>query len=141
MRYILTVIVFLYISVAYGQEYRYHQMWSYKTRCGEDGSEILINSIDITDKYGPVYHVSVFNVKMKKVTTEGKVKILPYLALSKESLDKSVIKLTAERYPYLPFHKEYVKWKEALEEGTEVVYKDAVADILESLESGSCETQ
>lgn len=135
---ILITIAVILFSTAHGEEYRYHEMWSYKTRCGEEGSEILINDISETEKYGKVYHISVFNVKMTNGVSTGRVKILPHLAVSKKSLDSSLIKLTATRYPYPDFIKGYLKWKEALEKGTEVVNDAPIAEILESLEKLNC---
>jgi hypothetical protein len=47
------------------------QVWSYKTRPGEESSRVLINKIEAMPKLGKVFHISVSAVKVKNPQIAG----------------------------------------------------------------------
>ena len=75
-------------------EYSEGQVWSYKTRPGEEKSTVLINKIEPHEKLGKIFHISVSGVKVKnKHIAGGITSELPHFPVSEETLNKGLIKL------------------------------------------------
>ena len=53
---------------AKASDYSEGQVWSYKTRAGEESSTVLINKVEQNDKLGKIYHISLDGVKVDKGT-------------------------------------------------------------------------
>lgn len=77
------------LGAAESDRYREGQVWEYRTRAGDDGSLLKIQSIGVYPEFDnvPVYHISVtgFRFSNPKVLPE-----LPHAPVSRATLDASV---------------------------------------------------
>lgn len=131
--------VFALLSVVViGKDGRYAegQVWSYRTRFGEEGSTLQINKIDDDQKLGPIFHISVFEVRVKNpYAPEGSVIELPHFPVSKETLDKSVVALSKTPARKVAYEEGYSHWKREFDAGRAGVFSASVAEIVAGVEA------
>ncbi len=112
------------------------QIWSYKTRPGEDYSRLMINQIDKDRRYGLIYHISITRIRIKDPTIPGGIAYqLPHLPVSEHTLQKSLTTLMKQSRPdnlYLPGYK---IWKKAFQCGKADIFTNSVAEIINFVES------
>ena len=71
------------------------QVWTYHVKPGDEGSTLQINKVEQDPKLGPIFHISVFGLRISNPRVAGGVLTeLPHLPVSKETLDKSVESLS-----------------------------------------------
>jgi hypothetical protein len=56
---VVTLFGIIAMSPAFAQDFAVGQIWSYKNRPTEAGSEVLINKIEDDPKLGLIFHISV----------------------------------------------------------------------------------
>ena len=116
-------------------EYSEGQVWSYKTRAGEEKSTVLINKVELNEKLGKIYHISVSDVKVKNPRTDsGFSTELPHFPVSEETLTKSLIKLIGKREPNPDYIDGYNTWKAAFEAGEAGIFTVSVSEIVDFIE-------
>lgn len=124
-----------FATTAYADEYAVGQVWSYKTRAGEENSRLIIVQITPMPNSEKAYSIFLEGVKIKNPHIDGKIqKELSHAPCSKETLDKSIKKLIETRTS-LPDYKEgYQEWKKAFDSGEAGVFTVSVAEIISFIE-------
>jgi hypothetical protein len=136
MRKFLTAIGLLSVAAtSSAHEYAEGQVWIYHTRSGEEGSTLQINRIDHDPKLGPIFHISVFDVRVKNPhAADGFATDLPHFPVSRETLDKSVISLARSPMQTVAYQEGYLEWKRAFDAGQAGIFTISVAEIVASIE-------
>ncbi len=136
MRNLVTIMNLLSIfGIAKASEYAEGQVWSYKTRPGEEKSTVLINKVETHEKLGKIFHISVEGVKVANrrhpsgVTTE-----LPHLPVSEETLKKSLVKLVGKQTPNPNYIEGYTTWKLAFDAGDAGIFTISVSELVGFIE-------
>lgn len=116
-------------------EYSEGQVWSYKTRAGEENSTVLINKIEADEKFGRIYHISVSDVRVKNPRIAGGLsKELPHFPVSEETMEKSLVKLIDKRSPNPDFIEGYNTWKAAFDAGKAGIFTIPISEIVAFVE-------
>jgi hypothetical protein len=111
------------------------QVWSYKTRKGEENSTVLINKVESHPKLGKIFHISISGVKIENQRTAGGVSTeLSHSPVSEDVLKKSLTKLLRNSSPNSDYVEGYKTWKEAFDRGDAGVFTVEVADIVGFIE-------
>jgi len=123
-------------NLADGREFDIGQVWTYKTRPGEEQSVLQINKVENVEKLGRIYHISVFHLHVSVPgAPEGFVSELPHLPVSQKSLDDSVLLLSKEPAQDVDFEEGYREWTEA-SGGVFTMPVAEVVDVVETTVSG-----
>lgn len=113
-------------------KYKPGQVWSYKTRPGEESSRLTILEVETHAKAGILVHVRVSNVKIKK--PDGQIDVIEHLPCAAESLDQSEVELVDENVEVPDFAEGYKLWKEAFDKGQAGVFAVPIAKSIEVME-------
>jgi hypothetical protein len=94
-------------------KYRAGQVWEYRTRPGDDGSLVRIQKVEASQgpsQIDPIYHVSVIGVHFHDlpIVVAG---ILPHMPVSRETLDKSVTKLSKSKAQFPDVEAGISEWR------------------------------
>jgi hypothetical protein len=111
-------------------KYSEGQIWEYKTRVGDEGSLLKIQRIEQdpeSQRYGPIYHISVVGIHLHNPTITP---ILPHAPVSRETLDASVTKLSLDKREFPSADAGISEWRKA--HGG--VFTISVAEIVEILD-------
>lgn len=118
-------------SVAKAADYAAGQVWSYKTRPGEENSTVLINKVETDAKLGKIFHISVNGVKVKNRHVAGGISTeLPHLPVSEKTLKKSLTKLIGTQAPNPNYIEGYKTWRAAFDAGNAGVFTISVSEII-----------
>jgi hypothetical protein len=115
--------------------YEIGQIWRYRTRDGEENSQIVIlNSIRVG--IDTVYSICVEGVKLKNPWIQGGIQTtLPHSPVSKEALDLSVLESIGIRQnPLDDYAEEFQEWKEPFDRGEAGYFIITIAEILDLIE-------
>lgn len=124
-----------FFGLARSADFAEGQVWSYKTRIGEEGSTVLINKIESDPRLGPIFHISITGVKVKNPrSTSGVTTELPHSPVSKKTLDDSVTKLVAKSKPNPQYLEGYKEWKSAFDNGDAGIFTIPVQEIVGVIE-------
>jgi hypothetical protein len=111
------------------------QVWSYKARAGEEGSTLLINKVEVDPGLGPIFHISIANVRVKNPrTSSGITTDLPHFPVSKKTLDESVLKLISKSKANPEYLAGYKEWKSAFDKGSAGIFTIPVQEIVGFIE-------
>lgn len=111
------------------------QLWSYRTRAGEDDSRIYIARVDRDFGTRPIYHLYIDGLKLKNPMLEGKVQDhLVHVPVSKESLEASVISLIRRDVTPPDISEGYEIWREAFAKGQAGVFTMSVQQAVQYIE-------
>jgi hypothetical protein len=125
-----------FFGLAKAQDFTAGQVWAYKTRGSETGSTLLIDRVDIDSKFGEIFHVSVFDLRVKNPRAAGGITTsLPHFPVSRTSLALSCTKLVGRRDPDPAYLDGYGAWRKAFDEGRAGVFSISVADIVAGIET------
>ncbi|TVV44189.1 hypothetical protein FOT50_10960 [Thalassolituus sp. C2-1] len=128
---ILTMSLLSMFGFANAVEYFESQVWSYKTRAGEEKSTVLINKVETDEKLGIIYHISVSDVKVKNPHIDGGISNeLPHFPVSEETLKKSLVKLIGKSSPNPDYVEGYNTWKEAFDAGKAGIFTVPISEII-----------
>jgi hypothetical protein len=112
------------------------QIWSYKTRVGEQASTLLINKVERNPNSGFIYHISVAGVSVKNRHTSSSVTHeLPHFPVSLETLRASCTKVVGHSKPNPEYLEGYKMWKHAFDQGKAGVFKIPVSEIIDVVET------
>lgn len=114
--------------------YQTGQVWSYKTRPGEEDSTLIIVKTEYYDEViGNVVHISVTGVTIKNPNVEGGIiDNVPHMPFSESAITASVVKLIDQGGDLPSFEQGYNKWKNA----SEGVFTIQVSEAIEGVELG-----
>lgn len=111
------------------------QIWSYKTRPGEERSTLLIDRVDADARYGSIYHISITGVAVKNSRVpSGVTSDLPHFPVSKETLEKSCTTLVGNSAPNPDYRNGYDEWKRAFDKGEAGIFTASVSEIVDIVE-------
>lgn len=111
-------------------------MWSYKTRPGEEKSTVLINKVETDPRLGSIFHVSVSGVSVRNSRAPGGVTSeLPHFPVSKQTLEKSCVKLVGKSPSSEDYLEGYAEWKSAFDQGNAGVFSISIAEIIDGIEA------
>jgi len=132
---LLAIMFFSFSGVVMAKEYSVGQVWSYKTRNGEESSTILINKIDKDPKFGKIFHISVRDVHvLNPHVPSGITTDLPHFPVSEITLEKSCIKIVGHASPNPEYLEGYKVWREAFDANKGGVFDTSVAEIVGIIE-------
>jgi hypothetical protein len=106
--------------------YKPGQVWSYKTRPGEDSSTITILKVESTPKLGIIVHVRIDSFKLENCSGNKGDSAMDHAPFAKAAIDKSVVKLLRTEKDIPDFQEGYHDWLSHCGG----VYKTTVADAL-----------
>ena len=134
-KFILTISLLSTFNFANAADYSEGQVWSYKTRPGEEKSTVLINKIETDEKLGKIYHISLLEVKVKNPHIAGGFSTkLPHFPVSEETMTKSLVKLVSERSTNPDYVEGYNTWKAAFDAGEAGIFTISVSEIVGFIE-------
>ncbi len=111
------------------------QVWSYRTRPGEEASRIYIARIDRDLGSKSIFHLYIDGLKLKNPLIEGGVQDhLVHVPVSKEALEASVISMTQEGVIPPDISEGYIIWREAFEQGRAGVFTISLQQIVQYIE-------
>ena len=109
------------------------QVWSYKTRPGEEKSVITILRVENDEKLGVIVHIAVNNLNIKD--SSGKIHDnISHLPFSKSALENSVNEVTGENVTLPDYQEGYDTWKNAFDDGKAGVWSITVNEAIKAME-------
>jgi len=111
------------------------QLWSYRTRPGEEDSRLYVARIDRDLGSKPIIHLYVDGLKLKNPLVEGGVQDhLVHVPISREALEASVISLIQKDVTPPDISEGYVIWREAFLKGQAGVFTMSVQQVVQYIE-------
>lgn len=118
------------------------QLWKYKTRSGEEDSELLILHVESFQfpQQVDIIHIAINNLKIINPNEpSGFSEQIEFLPFSKKSIDNSVTELVEDNVWIHPYEEGYFEWKRAFmnESGGifDMTVKTAIKSTEQSLET------
>ena len=131
----LALLLSLVMNPSSAKDFSEQQVWSYKTRKGEEASTILINKVESHQKLGQIFHISVSGVRVKNPRAPSGVSSeLPHFPVSKQTLEMSCTELIGKAAPNPAYVQGYNEWKRAFDQGNAGVFTISVAEIVQFIE-------
>jgi len=126
-----------FIGIGKARDFSQGQIWAYQTRPGEEASTVLINKVEVDEKLGRIFHISVRGVKVKNPHLEGVgvTSELPHFPVSRETLEKSLTKFINTSAPSPEYIEGYKEWKRAFDLGEAGIFSISVAEIVNVIET------
>ena len=117
------------------------QVWTYKTRPGEEDSRLYICKVERYEKYGVIVHVYVDGLMIRNPTAAtAEERLTPvmtdvHMPLLESALDESVLSLEKEGVAIPSYRSGYDQWRKALLAGRVRggAYASPVAEHIEAL--------
>ena len=123
-------------AASLAQEFAQGQVWSYKTRRGEEASTLLINKIDNDANLGEIFHITVSDVRVKNKRVPGELTTeLPHFPVARETLEASCVKLIRVAKPNPNYAEGYAQWKRAFDQGRAGIFAVPVSEIVQIVET------
>ncbi len=117
-------------------EFKPGQLWSYKTRPGEERSTIQILKTETNPAFGKVVHINVNGIKIKNPAhPKGFSQGVSHLPLTEAAVRKSVVKLVQENVPIPDYSNQYQAWVKAVNNGKGGVLDLPVSRILNNIQN------
>jgi hypothetical protein len=112
------------------------QVWTYRTRPGEESSRLLVLRTDeISSSTGSirVVHVRIEGLKLR-AGKDGTSTVVPFMSFTDKALERSTVKLEGIYASMPDFQAGYDRWKASYLSGKGSVLDVSVANALNSLE-------
>lgn len=107
-------------------KYKPGQVWSYKTRSGEDASTLTILRVEEDQKKRRIVHIRVDHIRLRNCTGGPEPDTAQHMPFARDALDSSVTKLL--RTDSVPDYEDgYRQWREGWDAGKAGVYTVSVA--------------
>ncbi len=90
--------------------YKPGQVWSYKTRPGDEESTITILRVESTPKLGIIVHVKIEGFKLENCTGAKGSSVMDHAPFTKAAINKSVVKLLRTEKDIPDFEEGYKDW-------------------------------
>lgn len=136
---LLWAMVCLKIAMAnesFAARYAEGQLWTFSARPTEEGATLLINRIEQDPRLGPIFHISVFDVRVANPHAPGGVTAaLPHFPVSRETLDKSCLELRGIREPNPDYLEGYREWRGVFDAGRAGVFDIPVSEIVDIVQT------
>lgn len=139
-------LIILFSVMAYGQDakpngnaeskYKVGQKWSYSARPGEESSYLIILKIDDDPKLGRIIHIALRGLKIKNPRSpDGISDSVNHMPFSEAAIEKSDMKLLAEKTELPDFADGYRMWREAFDDRRAGIYTITVAEAVSVMET------
>jgi hypothetical protein len=130
-KFLAAVGLLLVMGASSARDYTAGQVWTYHVKPGDEGSTLQINKVEQDPKLGPIFHISVFGLRISNPRVAGGILTeLPHLPVSKETLDKSVDSLSHAAVRPVAYEEGYAHWKREFDAGRAGIYTMSVAEIV-----------
>ena len=130
-KFLAAVGLLLVMGASSARDYAAGQVWTYHVKPGDEGSTLQINKVEQDPKLGPIFHISVFGLRISNPRVAGGILTeLPHLPVSKETLDKSVESLSHAAIRPVAYEEGYAHWKREFDAGHAGIYTMSVAEIV-----------
>ena len=95
-----------------GHGYLAGQVWTYRTRPGEEASRLVILKVDPHETLGHIIHVRIEGVSFAYAkASDTDAGVIPFLPFTQDAITRSVIDLITSRTNLPDFSDEYEVWK------------------------------
>ena len=116
-------------------DYIVGQVWTYKTREGEEKSRVTILRLEENEKIGGIIHVSLNGLKIKNSSSpESYTNEAGHLPFSVNAIRKSVIELESIIEVDSGYMEGYQMWRKAFEQGNAGVFTTSLIEGVNYLE-------
>jgi hypothetical protein len=111
------------------------QVWTYRSRPGEEQSRMVVLRVDKKEPLGFIIHIQVDGIAIKSTSApDGYARTISHLPFSVASIDASVIKM--ERVGPVPdFDEGYRTWRDAFDQNKAGVWTTTIAGAISAMES------
>jgi hypothetical protein len=111
------------------------QVWTYRTRPGEENSRLVVCQVDWDIHFGFTVHVAIDGVAIKsRFERSGLMDSVPHMPFAEEALKNSVVQMVASSAPLPAYQERYRSWKRAFDDGEAMGWTVTVAECLDGLE-------
>jgi len=115
--------------------YKVGQVWSYKTRPGEEQSYFQVVKVEHHSKLGNIIHIAVRGLRMKNPhSPDGLSDKVNHMPFAEEAVTRSAVKLLKEKAELPDYEEGYKLWREAFDAGRAGVYTISIAEAVAVME-------
>jgi hypothetical protein len=116
-------------------KFKVGQMWSYKTRSGEEKSYFIVEKVESHLKLGNIIHIAVRKLKMQnRRSPDGISEDVNHMPFAEEALNKSAVKVLKEKVDLPDFKDGYQEWRDAFDAGRAGIYTITLAEAVKVME-------
>jgi len=133
MRNIIACFLLTMTSIVTAGELQPGQVWSYKTRHGEEASTITVLKVENYTDIGQVVHIRVNGIRMKNPLKGNIVTDIPHLPFGEMAVQKSITKLIRSSNAIPEFQVGYDTWKKAYLSGHAGAFDSSVGATLDAM--------
>jgi hypothetical protein len=88
------------------------QVWSYKTRKGEESSTITVLRVETLPKIGTIIHIRIDGVTVKNCSGGPTLHAVEHSPFSKDAIDRSVLEIVGQKQNLPDYHNGYSDWRD-----------------------------
>jgi len=116
--------------------FRAGQVWSYRTRPGEEESLLLITRVETRSGVGEVVHVRVAGLRIENpLHPDGFSAEISHMPFAPEAVRRSVTELLRSGVPGLAENEGYGSWKDAFDRGETGIFTLTIAEAVDAMEA------
>jgi hypothetical protein len=116
-------------------KFKIGQMWSYKTRPGEEKSYFIVVKVETHPKLGNIIHIAVRKLKMQNPRSPDAIsEDVNHMPFSEEALKKSAVKILKDKVDLPDFKDGYQEWRDAFDAGRAGIYTITLAEAVKVME-------
>lgn len=111
------------------------QVWTYRTRLGEEASRVTILLVEPHEKLGQIVHIRIDGLAVKSPhSPSGLAEVIGHMPYDAATLATSLIEVVGTRDPLPDFADGYRQWREAFDAGKGGVWTLPLADCVAVME-------
>lgn len=134
MHHLITLLLLtVFSSFASASNLQEGQVWTYKTRPGENKSTLTVLKIEQYKDLGQVVHVRIDGIRMRNPVKGNIVTDIPHLPFRGAAIERSVKKLLQKSSPVPDFKEGYGIWRQAYDAGRAGAFETDVAATLNAM--------
>jgi hypothetical protein len=116
--------------------YTVGQVWSYKTRPGEEKSSFQVVKVEHHPKLGNIIHVAIRGLQVNNpLSPEGISENIPHLPFSEETIKSSALKLLEEKADLPAYEEGYQMWREEFDAGHAGIFTITISEAVKVMEA------
>jgi hypothetical protein len=115
-------------------KYQPGQVWSYKSRPGEESSTLTILRVEESPQGKRIVHIHVDGIRLKNCTGGPAPDTVAHMPFARESLDASVTQ-QIRKGSVPPFKDGYSDWRKGWDEGKAGFYTITVAQAVDTMQA------